>query len=74
MKSYLDANLYKASELKKTINPNEEHIFFLVTLSYGAVGTPRAAMTLKEQNLFYSMSLAPDGSGTIPIGKITFKK
>ncbi|MBC7000304.1 hypothetical protein [Cytophaga sp. FL35] len=74
MKSYLDANFYKASELQKTINPNEEHIFFLATLSYGAVGTPRAAMTLKEQNLFYSMSLAPDGSGTIPIGKITFKK
>ena len=73
IKSYLDANLDKASLLQKTINPNEEHIFYIVTLSYQVGGTPRAALILKEQDLYYKMSLAPNGSGKIPFGKIAFK-
>ncbi|MBC9794887.1 hypothetical protein [Sinomicrobium weinanense] len=73
IKSFLDANFNKATRLQKTINPNEEHIFYVVTLSYQAAGTPRAALILKEQDLYYSMSISPNGSGTIPSGKIDFK-
>jgi hypothetical protein len=72
-KSFLDANLNKATKLQKTIKPNEEHIFYIATLSYGAGGTPRAALILKEQDFYYKMSITPHGSGTIPVGKIAFK-
>lgn len=73
IKSFLDTNFNKASYFQKTINPNEEHIFYVATLSYQASGTPRAALILKEQDLYYRMSIAPNGSGTIPFGKIVFK-
>ncbi len=73
IKSYLDTNLDKTSLLRKTINPNEEHIFYVVTLSYKAGGTARAELILKEQDLYYRMSISPYGSGTIPVGKIAFK-
>ena len=73
LKSYLDTNFNNASMLQKTINPNEEYIFHIVTLTYQASGTPRAALILKEQDLFYRMSVAPNGYGIIPCGKIAFK-
>lgn len=74
IKSYLDANLFKTSLLRKTINPNEEHTFYIVTLSYQAAGTPRAGLFLKEQYLYYKMSVEPNGSGIVPVGKIALKK
>ena len=73
LKSYLDANFNKATMLQTTINPNEDYIFYVATLSYQASGTPRAALILKEQDLYYRMSIAPFGYGIIPCGKITFK-
>ena len=73
LKSYLDANFNKATMLQKTINPNDEHIFYIAAISYQAGGTPRAALILKEQDLYYRMSIAPHGYGTIPCGKIAFK-
>lgn len=74
IKSYLDTNLGKTSLLQKTINPNEEHIFYIVTLSYQAGGTPRAGLFLKEQDLYYKMSVEPQGSGIVPVGTIALKK
>lgn len=74
LKSYLDANLNKATMLQKTIYPNEEHIFYIAALSYQAGGTVRSALILKEQELYYRMSIAPHGYGIIPCGKIAFKK
>ena len=73
VKSFLDANFNKATKLQKIINPNEEHIFYVASLSYQASGTPRAAIILKEQELYYRMSISPHGAGTIPFGKIAFK-
>ena len=70
VKSFLDANFNKPTELQKTIEPNEEHVFYVATLSYQASGTPRGALILKENDLYYSMSLAPNGSGTVYCGKI----
>lgn len=73
LKSYLDANFNKATSLQKTISPGEAHIFYIATLSYQASGTPRAALFLKGKDLYYSMSIAPNGAGTIPCGKIALK-
>lgn len=73
LKSYLDANINKPTMLQKTINPNEEHIFYVAALSYGSGGTARAGFFLKELDLYYRMSIAPHGYGIIPCGKIAFK-
>jgi hypothetical protein len=70
---YLDANINKATTLQKTINPNQEHMFYIVALSYNAGGTVRSGLFLKEEELYYTMSIAPHGSGIIPSGKIAFK-
>ncbi|CAH1001704.1 hypothetical protein LEM8419_02610 [Neolewinella maritima] len=73
IKSYLDANFDKAAMLQKTINPNEDYIFYVMALSYEASGIPRGGLTLKEQDLYYKVSVAPHGSGAVPVGKITIK-
>lgn len=73
LKSYLDANFNKAGILQKTINPNEEHIFYIIGLSHQAGGFVRAALILKKRDLYYRMNIAPHGSGTIPFGKIAMK-
>lgn len=73
LQSYLDANFNKATTIQKTINPNEEHIFYIAALSYKAGGTVRSALILKEQELYYRMSIAPHGYGIIPFGKIAFQ-
>ncbi|UII27197.1 hypothetical protein LVD15_01870 [Fulvivirga maritima] len=74
IKSFLDINLNKATNLRKTIAPNNEYIFYVATLSYEATGTPRAALFMQKEALYYRMSLSPNGAGTIPLGKITFTK
>ncbi|MGK7390258.1 MAG: hypothetical protein ACNS60_07900 [Candidatus Cyclobacteriaceae bacterium M2_1C_046] len=73
IKSFLDTHFNKATNCKKTIDPNEEHIFYVATLSYQASGTPRAALILKDQDLYYRMSISPSGSGIIPCGKLALK-
>ncbi|WP_228853505.1 hypothetical protein [Aegicerativicinus sediminis] len=73
LKSFFDSNLNKGSSLHKIINPNEEHMYYIATLSYLAAGTPRAKLTLKENNLYYHMSLSPEDSGTMAVGNIQFK-
>lgn len=72
VKSFLDNHLEKSTMLHKTINPNEEAIFYIATITYQAGGTPRAAMILKEQDLHYQISIAPHGAATIPCGEIIF--
>ncbi|QLG45906.1 hypothetical protein [Costertonia aggregata] len=74
IESFLDANFNNVGILKKTINPNEEHIFYMMALSYQASGTPRAGLLLKEQNLYYEVSVEPNGSGMVSIGTIALKK
>jgi hypothetical protein len=72
LKSFLDTNFNKPTMLQKTINPNEECLFYIAALSYHAAGTPRAVIVLKEQDLFYRISVVPRGSALIPCGQIVF--
>ena len=44
MKSFVDANFNNATALKKIIKPNEEHMFYIVTISYQAGGPARSAL------------------------------
>jgi hypothetical protein len=57
LQSFLDKGLQKPSSLKRTINPKESCVFYVVTLfNRGADGTVRAGFSLKGQNLFYRMN------------------
>lgn len=73
MKSFVDTNFNNATTLQKTIKPNEEYMFYIVTISYQAGGPARSAIVLKEKELFYRISMGPYGPLEIPCGKIAFK-
>ncbi len=65
----------KPTMLERTINPKEECLFYIGALLYKADGTARAELVLKEQDLFYKISLAPLlDSALISCGRIIFKK
>lgn len=58
VKSFLDAGFNKSNSLKRTIQPKDSSAFYVVTISNGgAGGSLRSALSLKEQNLFYKLSL-----------------
>jgi len=69
LKSFLDNNRHKSSSLKRTINPESSTAFYVVTLSNrGVGGILRTGLSLREQNLFYSIN-----DKEIPCGKINLK-
>ena len=70
IKSFLDINFNRGTDLQITLEANEDHIFYIATISYQAAGVPRGAFILKGNDLYYSMSLAPDGSGMVYCGGI----
>lgn len=73
LKSFLDTGFNKPTMLQKTINPNDECLFYIAALSYQAGGTSRAGLVLKGQDLFYRISIEPLGTALIPCGQIVFK-
>ncbi|MBI2429560.1 MAG: hypothetical protein HYV29_12350 [Ignavibacteriales bacterium] len=72
LQSFLDAGFNKPSMLQRTINSKEECLFYIAVLIYQARGTARAGLVLKEQDLFYRISIDPQ-SALIPCGQIVFK-
>jgi hypothetical protein len=90
LESFLNAGLNKPTMFQRTINPQEEYLFYIGALFYQANGernaraprlraqqggAVRAELVLKEQNLFYSISIVGQfDSGLIPCGSIIFKK
>jgi hypothetical protein len=62
--TFLNNNIHKESNLKRTINSKESTGFYVVMLclSEGAHGTMRTELNLKEENLFYRVKV--DGSNT----------
>jgi hypothetical protein len=72
IKSFIDTNFNKTTALQKTIEPNEEHMFYIVAISYQAGGPARSALILKEKELFYRITMGSHGPLEIPCGKIAF--
>ena len=62
--TFLNNNIHKESNLKRTINSKESTGFYVVMLclSEGAHGTMRTELNLKEGNIFYRVKV--DGSNT----------
>lgn len=88
LRSYLDSGLNKPSKLQRTINPKEESLFYIGVLRYQVPdqapgtrrpglhqargGVIRTGLVLKEQDLFYRVSIDLD-STLIHCGQIVFK-
>jgi hypothetical protein len=78
IKSFLDNNRHKTSSLKRTIHPKGSSAFYVVTLSNrdslitrsnrGGDGILRTGLSLREQNLLYSVN-----DKEIHCGKINFR-
>lgn len=73
LKAFLDKGINEPTQLQKIIEPGQEHYFY-VGLLYKAPnnGPVRTKFVLKEEDLFYSISIDPYGSALIPCGKLTF--
>ena len=53
----LDNKHLNLSSLKKTINSNENSLFYVVTLfKEGVEGTVRAGFSLKDDNIYYRVN------------------
>lgn len=70
LKAFLDNNRHKSSSMKRTIEPGSSTTFYVVTLSDPGKGGGilRTGLSLREQNLFYSIN-----DKEIPCGKINLK-
>lgn len=89
LRSFLDTGLNKPTRLQRTVNPQEEFLFYTAVIQYRVHnhvpdtrrkklhqeggGVTRTGILLKEQNLFYRISI-DDESSLIPCGQIVFKK
>lgn len=81
LRSFFDSNFNKPTGLKTKINPNEEYFFYVTMLmqmpnqrdSQRWEGPTRAGIVLKEQNLFYKVSVGSLGTKLIPIGQFVLK-
>lgn len=57
LKSFLDRNIDKPSELLITISPNDSYLFYVIALSNrGVNGVVRAGFELQKQDLFYKIN------------------
>lgn len=66
LKSFLDENIEKPSELVKTIYPNESYLFYVIALSNQRVdGVIRAGFELQKQKLIYKINNYEINSGQI---------
>ncbi len=73
MKSFVAAHWDHTTTLQMTIEPNEEHMFYIVGLAYKTEGPARSAIILKEKELFYSTHMGPHGPLVIPCGTVALK-
>ncbi len=71
LKSFLDTNFHKPTQLKRTINPKQELLFYTVAISTGYHGVARMEVVLKDQKLYYNTNML---DAPIPCGQIVFKK
>ena len=76
LKSFLDTGLNKPTMLQRTIHPKEECLFYIGMLFHVPDnGRVRAGIILKEQDLFYRISMGKQlDSALIPCGKVVLKK
>ena len=75
VKDFIARNFYEASELQRTIPPNEESMFYVVLLSHlvssNDEGIGRTGLFLEGQDLYYRLTSAL-GVKLIHCGRIDY--
>ena len=75
LRTFLDTGLNQPTFLQKILAPKEECLFNIGTVSYQPGGMVRAELVLKEQALFYSISIIPHFESVLfPCGQIVLKE
>lgn len=69
LQSLLDKKLAGSKQLKKTIPPAGEWLFYSLVLINNAQGTARSAYVVKGNDLFYKIKIGED-SALIPCGRL----
>lgn len=73
LQSILNDESSQLSILKKNINPNEDYIFYTaVFIHIEGWGPARAKFELKDQDLFYKISMGSETT-MVPCGSLNFK-
>jgi hypothetical protein len=71
---FLDTGLNKPTVVQVTLNPKEEHLFYVGALIYPD-GRARSGLLINGQNLVYAINISPAlDSVFIPCGQIIYKK
>ena len=73
LKSILDAGVTRPTMLERTIKPQEECLFYVGVHFLNGDGVTRTGLVLKEQSLFYRISIN-GGSTLIPCGHMIINK
>lgn len=73
LKSFLDTGLNKPTMLERTINAQEECLFYVGVHYLNGDHVTRTGLVLKEQSLFYRISIN-GGSTLIPCGHMILNK
>ena len=78
IQTFVDKNFHQPSQLQRTINPNEECMFYIILLSHlspSDKGVTRTGLFLEGQDLFYKLNdMDSSNSKLISCGWISFKK
>ena len=76
LKSFMDTGLNEPTTLQRIIHPKEDYLFYVgMLMKMPDNGPVRTGLVLKEEDLFYKVSIAGQlDSALIPCGHISFKK
>jgi len=76
LRAFLDANFNKPTMLTRTINPKEDFLFYVASLtSQFGYYTARTGLIVKGQDLFYGVRIFPDfDSPLFPCGQIVIDR
>jgi len=76
LRTFVESNFHQPSQIQRTINPNEDCMFYVVLLSHFSSRDQvirKTGLFFKEQELFYRLNIDASTSKIIPCGRVTFK-
>jgi len=76
IKTFVESNFHEPSQIQRTINPNEDCMFYVVLLSHFPASSVhvirRTGLFLKGEDLFYRLTIDSSTSNLVPCGRLAF--
>ncbi len=76
IRTIVESNFHQGTKIERTIQPNEDCIFYVILLSHlstSDTGVSRTGLFLKGQDLFYRLTVDASTSKLVPCGRIAFE-